>query len=74
MIKETTNLKKSKGGYMGGSGGRKKSEMIQYYNFKKIKEIFLNVTQNDTVAYFCTGWKQIGIMARQLHGQNRRTE
>lgn len=32
---------------MGGSGGRKKGEMIQYYNFKKIKEIFLNVTQND---------------------------
>lgn len=32
---------------MGGSGGRKKGEMIQYYSFKKIKEIFLNVTQND---------------------------
>lgn len=47
MIKETTYLKKSKEGYMGGSGGRKK---VKWYNIiisKKLKKYFLNVTQHD---------------------------
>lgn len=34
----------------------------------------MSLFPRDIVAYFCAGWKQIGIAERQLHGQNRRPE